>query len=390
MNEKKVLKILYVIHDNKKGGAAISFLDMLDRIRKDNEVFVIVPHKNGYLTHELDKRGVKYMSAHYFWWFVEKPSSKAMQTFKKIIYTILTKVNEYDAARIVKSLQTENFDLVHTNSSVVDFGAILAEKMNLPHVWHIREVVKELDFLPVYRESVIYAYMKEHANVMIAISAAVAEKMKQLTQCNKIEVVYNGMTESNTIMKTRFPKRGEKISFLSTGNICREKGQLTIVRAIDELVSRGETNFHVFFAGRGRVKEISQLIAKSNLASYVTFLGQVDDMKRLRNKTDVEIVATKWEAFGRATVEAMQASNPVIGTNLGGTTELIIQNKNGFLFEWDDYRTLAEYMKIFISNPEKIGIMGKAAYQSVMGKFTSEENEIKIQEIYERVVKYGK
>ncbi len=37
-------------------------------------------------------------------------------------------------------------------------------------------------------------------------------------------------------------------------------------------------------------------------------------MKELR-KTDVELVCSKGEAFGRVTIEAMMAGNPVIGSD---------------------------------------------------------------------------
>lgn len=383
------MKILYVTHDNKKGGAAISFLDMLAQVMKSNEVFVITPHKKGYLPQQLDKLGVKHMNAHFFWWFVERPADPALQFLKKMVYSFLIKINRLEAGRISALLSKEKFDLIHSNSSVIDFGAILAEKMQLPHVWHIREIARELNYLPVKKEQKIYKYMRNHATVMIAISKAVAEKMRGLTGFDNIAMVYNGIEESNTNQKKKFPNDKGIVSFLVAGNIYREKGQLTAIYAVQKLVLEKETAFHLFVAGRGETESLKQLVKEANLTPYITFCGQVDDMKALRAKTDVEIVGTKWEAFGRVTVEAMRASNPVIGTNAGGTKELITDGQNGFLFEFGDYQALAEYMKRFIHDSKLIEEMGKQAYQSVLGKFTSQQNAVEILKIYGRTVKSG-
>ena len=41
------------------------------------------------------------------------------------------------------------------------------------------------------------------------------------------------------------------------------------------------------------------------------FLGYVKDMTELRRKVDVEIIASKYEAYGRVTVEAMAAKTVI-------------------------------------------------------------------------------
>ena len=39
------MDILYIIHDNKKGGAAVSFLNMIEGVSKGHDVYVLTPHK---------------------------------------------------------------------------------------------------------------------------------------------------------------------------------------------------------------------------------------------------------------------------------------------------------------------------------------------------------
>lgn len=135
-------------------------------------------------------------------------------------------------------------------------------------------------------------------------------------------------------------------------------------------------------AGNGDFKAIQEIIDKKNLTSHIKLLGKVDDMISLRKKVDVEIVASKCEAFGRVTVEAMRMSNPVIGTNSGGTLELIDNGVTGLLFNYMDYKELARLMKCLIDNPSELARMGRNAFDFSIKRFTVDEYVEKILEIY--------
>ena len=50
----------------------------------------------------------------------------------------------------------------------------------------------------------------------------------------------------------------------------------------------------------------------------------------------------KPEAFGRSLIEAMAMGTPVIAPAIGGPLDIIEDGKNGFLFEQNDIKDLAE------------------------------------------------
>ena len=139
-------------------------------------------------------------------------------------------------------------------------------------------------------------------------------------------------------------------------------------------------------AGNGDFREVKEFIARENLQSYVNIVGRVNDMKALRKSVDVEIIASKCETFGRVTIEAMKSSNPVIGTNSGGTVELIEDGVNGYLFSYMNCEELAERMREFILYPHLIEKMGKNAYIYTKNRFTPEECARKIEEVYTQLI----
>ena len=380
------MNILYIVHDNKRGGAAISFLEMISLISKENNVYVLTPHKNGFIPQKLDEMNIPHRNAHYFWWKISLPANKAQAYFRMVIYKILNIWNKIEAKRLKRMIQKKNFDIIHSNSSVINFGALLSKETKIPHIWHLREYGEE-DF--ALRKVVsLKQYLKEMNNYAvryIAISNSIKEKFSQIVDEKKIVQIYNGVSEKFSFEKN-FDEGKNEVKFLISGNYCREKGQIDAVNAVAVLREQDVSGFKLYLAGNGDFEEPKEIAKRKNLQEYIVVCGCVDDMLQLRKDVDVEIVASKCEAFGRVTIEAMRMSNPVIGTNSGGTPELIIDGKVGFLFEYGNPIELARYMKRFIEDKRLITQMGHDAYEETKDKFTPLQNAEHILELYKQII----
>lgn len=380
------MNILYIVHDNKKGGAALSFLEMISHIKKEHNVYVLTPHKNGYLPQKLTELNIPHRNAHYFWWKIALPHNRIMASLRLLIYRALNVWNGVEARRIRKIVIDQEIDVIHSNSSVIDFGALLSKNTGIPHLWHLREYGEE-DF-NLKRVVSVKRYKNEmnvYAAGYVAISKSIKMKFANEVDENKIYQIYNGVSEKFSFQKDFVYEDADRTKFLIAGNYCEEKGQISVLKAVIELQQQGINNFELYLAGSGDFAEPKRLVLENGLEKVVTFCGLVDDMQQLRRMVDVEIVASKCEAFGRVTIEAMRMSNPVIGTNTGGTPELITDGVNGFLFEYGNHIQLAECMKKYILDYTLIANMGKSAYQTANGYFTPKENADKIMEIYNAI-----
>jgi hypothetical protein len=69
------------------------------------------------------------------------------------------------------------------------------------------------------------------------------------------------------------------------------------------------------------------------------------------NAADAVLVCSRMEAFGRVTVEAMLLNKPVIGTNTGGTMELIEEGRTGLTYEPGNAHQLANQIEKLIQDP---------------------------------------
>ncbi len=381
-------KILYLIHDNKKGGAALSFLDMIKGVSMEHEVYVLTPNKKGFIPDELDRLGIWHKSAHYYWWEIAKIGNPAIDSVRFFVYKFLVLANYIEAIRIAKLVKRLGIDIIHSNSSTINVGSIASKITGMPHVWHLREF-GDLDFslTPVRKSDSLEKVINSGNTSYIALSEFVAKYyVKYIKDNSRINVIYNGISSTYNYQKSASEYNSDAVKFLISGNYCEEKGQIDVVHTVGLLVSQGVTRFKVYMAGRGDFAEVREYIISNGLTDYVVLIGLVDDMLALRKRCDVEIVASRTEAFGRVTVEAMRASNPVIGSATGGTMELIQDGITGFLYEYKNDEALAEYMKRFIDNPSLAYEMGRRAYDWSVNRFTSEENVKGVVGVYKDIM----
>ena len=380
------MNILFFAHESRMGGANLSLLGMIDELYQKHNIYVVVPIKKGFLVDELKKRKIPVLYRHSFWWMLAPESSAFKTLLKKMLYKLLC-LNNYRCARSLKKyVEKWQIDVIHTNSGVINTGGILSEMTSVSHVWHLREFGQEdFGFFSVWNYDKLCHFMDSHSTKIIAISQAIAGKFEKLVTKEKLQVVYNGVSEANILYKTEVKDSRSRIEFLMSGRISAEKGQEEAIRAVALLVKKGYRNLHLSIAGPGESDALEKLIAEENLQEYVSMLGFIENMPYLRKNMDVELVCSVCEGFGRVTAEAMMSSNPIIGSNTGGTPELIRDGENGYLYEKGNVEELAQKMEIFLKNPEKIRFMGNVAYTDSSSKFTRKRNAQEMEQIYTEI-----
>lgn len=333
MKGEREMKMLLVSHCTDLSGANKSFLSIIELLRRDNEITVLINSENGQLIEMLDKLGVEHIYCKYDWWFAHPRNNMA----KKIYRYLLDSVH-YHNSRISsdtwRKLRSKKFDIVYTNTSTIDIGAKIADHLNIPHIWHIREFGREdFGFIPLTSKK-YRMRMFNKAEKIIVISEALGKKYRDIIQKEKVVVVYNGFEIHKLCSVSQCHDLSKRINILVSGQVCAAKGQDQAILAVKVLHSMGlPVQLHI--AGEIDYSFINPILAEcSEYEKWLVLHGQVSDMYELRNSMDIELVCSKSEAFGRVTLEAMLHRIPVIGTRTGGTPELISHEKNGLLFDY--------------------------------------------------------
>lgn len=377
-------KILFISHESDLNGASKSLLNMISVLKKDNKIYVLTSYKEGAFYDELKKHKVKILVYPFYRWSVKKHYSRfavkngLIWARRRLHWTFKeSRVNETTAAIVAEIVKKEGIDIIHSNTGVINIGGLIKSKAgsNVKHIWHLREFGDtDFDMYPLVSQRKYRSFMNENADTFICISKAIEKHYPWLSADKKV-IVYNGIDKGNCV---ECHTEHSGVNFLISGRISETKGQREAVEACQKLMEDGFTDFTLNIAGSGKIYfEVPEKCEKK-----IVFLGQVRDMPGLRKNMDVELVCSKAEAFGRVTAEAMMSGLPVIGSNTGGTPELIMNDRTGFLYQYGDTADLTEKMKIFLNDKSKAKEMGIEAQKYALDHFTIERCVEEISKYY--------
>lgn len=293
--------------------------------------------------------------------------------------------DNYEAAqKIADIIRQERIDIVHSNSSVSDVGAIAAMLSGAGHVWHVRELMEE-DFDVEYYDKNLKKALFEASDSVISISDTVRESLQKKYSI-KSSRIYNGVRLCGL---DNIDKKNNS-EFIFVGKITENKGQFDAAYAAKELINRGVKDFKIYFLGGGSPKAIwaiKRYLTENRLERNIELVPFTNDISYWREKCGYAIVGSKCEALGRITIEAMAAGNIPIGSNSGGTLELIGDEKRGLLYNFGDYCGLAYQMEKAMSmSSEERAKIEKAMKSYVYNTFSIEKYSEKILSVYKDVI----
>lgn len=369
------MKILFIAHESQLNGASKSLLDLICEYEKRHKIYVLTAFDYGPFFEELQKTRAEIIVRPYYRWVIKKVNLTQWVQENLKWFIKRKRINHSTINEMTMFCKKNTINIIHTNSGVINLGACISHKSGIKHIWHIREFA-DLDFemYPYTFKSIYHSSLRDGADSFICNSYAVAQYYNFIPSAKKY-VIYNGVASENLI---EVKKQDSRITnFLLAGRYSDAKGQDWAIQACKILKDNGINNFVLNFAGSMTEKIKVPYTLKENIIIH----GEVRNMPELRKNIDVELVCSRAEAFGRVTIEAMMGSIPVIGSNTGGTVELIKDGVNGFLYEYENISDLASKMKYMIENPKERIEMGKKA-QDFAKKFSTKNYALEIEKIY--------
>jgi glycosyltransferase involved in cell wall biosynthesis len=222
----------------------------------------------------------------------------------------------------------------------------------------------------------------------------------------KIEVIPMGVdyekfknsppTSSNSVnFKQKFFKNKEKnyslILFCGYKNY--EKGALSILKSIPSILKKKRKVYFVFI-GPSTIafnQELSR-ISKFENVRVLNFtpdnLTGYFDKKKLAafKEADIYLMPSRSDAFGIAFLEAWAAGKPVIGARIGATPEVIKENIDGLLVEFDEPKDISEKVIILLKNKRLRKKLGKNGQIKVTQNYTWDKIADKTQKIYQNLI----
>jgi glycosyltransferase involved in cell wall biosynthesis len=316
-------------------------------------------------------------------------------------------------ANQIRALNTPVFDLRMNHKYQVDaFGRLLQllrrEKPDILHTWMFHanlpgRILGRLAKIPIIissertmgQENSVRHWLNKRSislvDQVICVSQSVADHVIHDVglPSNKVLVIPNGIDPAryqNLPAKVQarisFGLPVDSVIIAAIGRPRPVKGYPYLLKAFVR-ISKSYPRIHLLFVGNGpdRPKLIDQ--AQSlGMRSRVTFLDDLTNIPDLLASLDVLVIPSLFEGMPNVALEAMAVELPVVATAVGGTPEVVIDGKTGFLIPSSDTQALSIALEKLIENPPLRDEMGLAGRRRVEREFSIKKTVHKTRELY--------
>ena len=200
----------------------------------------------------------------------------------------------------------------------------------------------------------------ERADHIISVSDYLKEQVSRYCgiDCPKISVIDMGVDLEIFYPSDKISARkklgiidqvSDRKLVLYVGNLKRIKGVIYLVQASAILRDEvGEDEFVVYIVGKGPEKSpLEDEASALGVDSVIHFIGAKppEEIPTWMAACDYLVVPSLSEGFGLVAIEAMACGRPVIASRTGGLSEIVVDSKNGFVFEPGNPESLAQKLK---------------------------------------------
>lgn len=225
-----------------------------------------------------------------------------------------------------------------------------------------------------------WAYGQYDRTITISdgVEEALRDHLNSIGALSSVTSVANGI--SDDFFKVDRSYTSNPVNIAIVGSLKPVKQHWLAIQAI----SRVE-NVTLAIAGDGPLRsELEDLSRKLNVEDRVHFHGNIRDIPGFLRTQDLLLTTSAWEGMSTVVLEAQATGIPVVGANVPGIREFVLDEVTGLLFAGTDPQNIADSIQRALS-PELYARMCQET-RGYASQF-SIENSFKAQlEIYEEIL----
>lgn len=139
-------------------------------------------------------------------------------------------------------------------------------------------------------------------------------------------------------------------------------------------------NFSLNIYGNGNLK-LAQKLAKYCGTHKVKFWGHVQDVRDIWQKNHLLVLPSRYEGMPLSLIEAMYCSRPAVVTDVAGHSELIEEEKSGFVAEAPTQKFFSHALERAWERKDEWRTMGEAAQLSIRKLYTDDPVNVFIEKM---------
>lgn len=370
------MKVLYCIMDNRCGGPHRRANAVARRLREQQiETVFLTGYKSGE-TWRPDGFPL-HVCRHIQCFRRHRPISNLA------VFLILL---PYTLARLWRIIRSNRIDIVHVDGVTNFVPALAGWLARRPVVWLYN------DFLPRPLRPVLMPLMTHLASTMLVQGDCLKELFTHDNPKlrDKTVVIPSGVDIARFTPDGDGPERRRRIrqelglpadcTLVGTiRNVNRFKGLTYFIEAAGRIKSR-VPNAKFAIVGRkldtdpGYWNELQQLTERLGLAQDIVFTGFREDVPAVLSALDVFVLASIEESCPVALLEAMAMKVPVVATEVGAVSEMVLDGQTGYVVPSRDPEAIAEAVMKHLHAPDgQVRRMTEAARQRIGAEYTTDK-----------------
>lgn len=290
-----------------------------------------------------------------------------------------------------------HFDIVYSNTLAVLLGIIFASKRNIKHIWHVHEIIKSPRLFKIAFQKMLTL----KSNSVVVYNSLATQRFWDVNKIiiSKSLAIQNGQelaeidlddSAKKQLRKTLFNVDNEVVIAL-IGRISRWKGQLVLLESFKHLTEHNK-NIKLVFVGSTPPNQeefldnLQQEIIHYQLENDVIIVPFQENISAVWHAIDIAVVpSTEPEPFGLVALEAMLAQKPVVASNHGGLSEIVLNNETGFLVEPTNVQSLTNALELLITNTEMRSTFGANGYKRAKNEFSVEKYVNNFEDLFRKL-----
>lgn len=250
-------------------------------------------------------------------------------------------------------IQCRKVDIIHAHWTMAGFIAVIISKLLRKKVV-VTVHGTDIDKAGKGWMNLVNSYTLSNADAVISVSNYLANQVsKRYKDVKNIYVIPDGIILGKYKERKKILKLQGKIIFI--GRLHPSKGVDILLNALKELNKKlPAASLSIIGSGESE-SSLKNLASKLALEKKVVFIGERarSKMPTLLSKADILILPSRREGFGLVLIEAMAAGLPVIGSDIGGISDIIQEGYSGFKFPVGDYKKLSSLAYMLLTNKDQ-------------------------------------
>jgi glycosyltransferase involved in cell wall biosynthesis len=206
----------------------------------------------------------------------------------------------------------------------------------------------------------------------------------------KVSIIVNGVAleepepgQDRDEMRRQHGIENDEVLVGCVARLDQHKGQMYLLQAIVTL-NRFPKLKIMLVGGGDDLSRLRQFCQNNGISDRVLFVGKQHRVGSFLAMMDIFVLPSLAEGMSNAVLEAMMNRLPVIATDVGGTSEAVINNRTGLLVPPADPDLLAAAIKALLDNPSLARGLAEAGFEKVSTQYSLSQMVAATELLFER------